>query len=672
MTLPCLNRKKPIPENLIPKDKVDEILETARVEEVVGEFVNLKKRGANLLGLCPFHNEKTPSFTVSPAKGIYKCFGCGQAGGAVNFIMEHEQQTYPEALRYLAEKYNIEIEEEELSAEQIKATNEKESLMIISKFARDYFREQLLQTEEGKNIGLSYFRERGFREKTIEEFELGYAPEEREAFTKAALDKGYELKLLEKTGLTIVKYKDEEQGEVDRYFDRFAGRVIFPIHNVSGRPIAFGGRTLSADKKTAKYLNSPESDIYHKSKVLYGLHFAKRAISSQDLCYLVEGYTDVISLHQNGIENVVSSSGTSLTTEQIRLIKRYTSNITVLYDGDSAGIKAALRGTDLILEEGMNVKVVLFTEGDDPDTFARNHSSAELKEFLEEQAVDFIRFKSRLLLEESGKDPIKRASLVKDIIHSISLIPDPITRSVYIQECSQLLDIQEATLMAELNKIRRKRLGKQIQRREIGEEISEEQLYIPEKEKPLDEDQLIYQEEDLIRTLIKYGDRLIKVPVHTEEEEEETEVEIRLASYVVEEIMHDQLEFTQSLMAKIYQFFAQAESEKRPLKEGELVSNEDKEVSSFAIDALMDKYQLSINWEEKHRIIVITEEEQLPKKVHKGLCSWRLKKVADMLKKKQQLLKENPDDYQTVLKEIHALIQAKKALADELGRIILA
>ncbi|MEX2379654.1 MAG: DNA primase, partial [Vicingaceae bacterium] len=358
---------------MIPKQTVDEILETARVEEVVGDFVNLKKRGANLLGLCPFHNEKTPSFTVSPTKGIYKCFGCGKAGGAANFIMDHEHYTYPEALKYLADKYNIEIEEEEQTAEQIQQANEKESLFIVTQYAAEFFQQQLKETESGRAIGLSYFKERGFREETIEKFKLGYSPDEWEAFTKAALDKGYKLDYLEKTGLTIVKG--------DKHFDRFKGRVMFPIQNISGRVIGFGGRTLSADKKTAKYLNSPESEIYHKSRVLYGLNLAKKSIIEQDLCYLVEGYTDVISFHQNGVENVVASSGTSLTTEQIRLIKRYTPNITILFDGDTAGIKAAFRGIDMILEEGMNVKVLAFPEGEDPDSYARSKSMEELKSF---------------------------------------------------------------------------------------------------------------------------------------------------------------------------------------------------------------------------------------------------------------------------------------------------
>ena len=428
---------------MIPKETVSQIIETARVDEVVGEYVSLKKRGANLLGLCPFHNEKTPSFTVSPAKGIYKCFGCGKAGSSVNFIMEHEHYTYPEALKYLARKYNIEIEEEELSAEQIQEANEKESLYIVTQFAASYFEEQLWKSENGRAIGLSYFKERGFHETTIEKFKLGFSPDEWEAFTKAALEKGYKLDFLEKTGLSIVK------GE--KQFDRFKGRVMFPIQNISGRVIGFGGRTLSADKKTAKYLNSPESEIYHKSKVLYGLNFAKKSIVENDNCYLVEGYTDVISFHQNEVENVVSSSGTSLTAEQIKLIKRYSSNITILFDGDAAGIKAAFRGIDMILEEGMNVKVIAFPEGEDPDSYAKSHSSEELKKFLKNNAVDFIRFKTTLLLEETTNDPIKRAGLIKEIVQSIALIPEPISRSVYLQECSKLLEIDEQSLLSELN-----------------------------------------------------------------------------------------------------------------------------------------------------------------------------------------------------------------------------
>lgn len=649
---------------MIPKQTVDEILETARVEEVVGDFVNLKKRGANLLGLCPFHNEKTPSFTVSPTKGIYKCFGCGKAGGAANFIMDHEHYSYPEALKYLAEKYNIEIEEEEQTAEQIQQANEKESLFIVTQFAAEFFQQQLKETESGRAIGLSYFKERGFREETIEKFKLGYSPDEWEAFTKAALDKGYKLDYLEKTGLTIVK------GE--KHFDRFKGRVMFPIQNISGRVIGFGGRTLSADKKTAKYLNSPESEIYHKSRVLYGLNLAKKSIIEQDLCYLVEGYTDVISFHQNGVENVVASSGTSLTTEQIRLIKRYTPNITILFDGDTAGIKAAFRGIDMILEEGLNVKVLAFPEGEDPDSYARSKSMEELKRLLNEESQDFIRFKTSLLAQEVGQDPMKRASLIKEIVNSIALIPDPIARSVYVQESGDILDISEQALMSELNKVRRKSLSQKIQRKEREDRspdstVTDENTFLEEKPKPR-EKPLIYQEEDIIRTLIKFGNEEVEMP---KENEKDDPIFLSVAEYVIFEMEEDQLDFTHPLFNKIYALFKAAVEEEVALKENDLVANDDREISSFAIECLMDKYTLSVNWYDKHQILTLKEEEILQKKVHRGICSWRLTKVQQMLEEKQNALKESPESYEAIYEEINRLHQAKKALGNELGRIVL-
>ena len=397
---------------MISRDTIQTIIETARVEEVVGDFVTLRKRGVNMIGLCPFHNEKTPSFTVSPVKGIYKCFGCGKAGNSVNFVMEHEHYTYPEALRFLAKKYSIEIEEEEQTPEQLQEINEKESLYAVTAFAQKFFTECLFNTEEGKSIGLTYFKDRGFREHIMEHFQLGYSPDAWEAFTNNAIQNGYSPDYLVKSGLTI-----EKDG---KRFDRFSARVIFPIHNLSGRVIGFGGRILKSEEKKAKYINSPESDIYNKSQVLYGIYFAKNAIIKKDNCYLVEGYTDVISLFQAGFENVVASSGTSLTTDQIRLIKRYTPNITILYDGDEAGLKASFRGIDMILEQGMNVKIVMFPDGEDPDSFVRNHRSIEVEEFLGKEARDFIRFKTNILIKEAQDDPIKKAGLIKEIVQSIS------------------------------------------------------------------------------------------------------------------------------------------------------------------------------------------------------------------------------------------------------------
>lgn len=645
---------------MIPKETVDEILETSRVEEVVSEHVNLKKRGANLLGLCPFHNEKTPSFTVSPAKGIYKCFGCGKAGSSVNFLMDHEHYTYPEALRFLANKYNIEIEEEELSAEDIQKGNERESLFLISQFAAEYFKEQLHETEDGKAIALSYFKERELRDDIIEKFGLGYNPDDWSAFTKTALDKGYNLDYLEKTGLTIVK------GE--KQFDRFKGRVMFPIHNVSGRVIAFGGRTLLADKKVAKYLNSPESDIYHKSRVLYGLYFAKKQIIASDNCYLVEGYTDVIRLHQSGIENVVASSGTSLTVDQIRLIKRYTSNITVLFDGDAAGIKAAFRGIDMILEEGLNVKVVTFPEGEDPDSFAQKNDAESLVNYLNNESTDFIRFKTQILLEEVGNDPIKRAGLIKDIVSSIALIPDPIARSVYIQECSNLLDIDEKALLLELNKIRRNKLNKKLSQSQEPQEIPvPDYVETPEPKADMSfKSTETFQEEDVIKTLIKFGDKDITI-----DGEEGEKVTLNVSQYVIYEIEKDGLSFNNGLYQKIYGLFVEATQKGKVISESFLVANENQEISAFVIESLLDKYALSLNWEEKHNILTVQEADILEKKVHKGICSWRLNRVMTMIEERQEMLKSNAENYESLVKEIEGLITAKKALADELGRIVL-
>ena len=437
---------------MITQQTIDRVFETARVEEVIGEFVQLKKAGSNFKGLSPFTDEKSPSFMVSPVKQIWKDFSTGKGGNAISFLMEHEHYSYPEAIKWLAKKYNIEVEETEQSDEQKKQTNERESMFLASKFAKDYFHDILMNSQQGRAIGLSYFKERGFREDIIEKFDLGYCKDEWDNFTNAALKKGYDLKYLKSTGLTIVK----EGGTVDKKFDRFKGRVMFPIHSMSGRILGFGGRILTADKKAAKYLNSPESDIYHKSKILYGIYHAKKEIAKQDNCYLVEGYTDVISFYQSGIENVVASSGTALTADQIRLVNRLTKNITVLFDGDAAGIRASIRGIDLILEQGMNVKVVSFPEGEDPDSFAKSHSNKELQEYLEEKSQDFIEFKVSLLMKDAANDPIKKAGLIRDIVTSISKIPDGIQREVYVQECSRIMDISERVLFSELAQLLKK------------------------------------------------------------------------------------------------------------------------------------------------------------------------------------------------------------------------
>lgn len=440
---------------MIDQHTVDRIIEAANIVEVVSDFVTLRRRGANYVGLCPFHDEKTPSFSVSPARGICKCFSCGKGGNAVHFIMEHEQITFYEALKYLARKYNIEIQEKQLTEEEKQRKTDRESMLIINDYAQQFFATNLLENAEGRSIGLSYFRERGFGEDIIKKFGLGYSPEKRDALAQDAISKGYKKEYLLKTGLCL----ESQQGSL---YDRYKGRVIFPIHSLSGKVIAFGGRILRKDEKSAKYVNSPESEVYRKSDVLYGIYHAKQSIVKNDFCYLVEGYTDVLSMHQAGIENVVASSGTSLTPGQIRLIHRFTNNITVLYDGDAAGIKASLRGIDLILQEGMNIKVVLLPDGDDPDSFSKKQSASDFTEYIRAHETDFIRFKTNLLLEGAGNDPIKRATLIGDIVHSIAIIPDNILRSIYVQDCARLLNVDEQMLLREVNKIRRDKREKEI------------------------------------------------------------------------------------------------------------------------------------------------------------------------------------------------------------------
>ena len=513
-------------EVLISRDTIQTILETAQIDEVVGDFVSLKKRGVNYLGLCPFHNEKTPSFTVSPAKGIFKCFGCGKAGNSVNFIMEHEHFSYPEALKYLAKKYQIEIEEKEQTPEEIKLLNERETLLHITEFAQKHFTENLFESEEGKAIGLTYFKERGFFIETIRKFQLGYSPEKWDNFTETALKSGYKEENLIKTGLSIKK----EDGSL---YDRFRGRVIFPIHGLSGKVIGFTSRILSADTNKPKYVNSPESEIYNKSKTLYGIFFAKNAIVANDNCFLVEGNTDVISLFQGGIENVVASSGTSLTAEQIKLIKRYTYNITILYDGDKAGIKASIRGVDMILEEGMNVKVVIFPDGEDPDSYARNNSPSALKKYISESATDFIHFKVKLLADEAANDPIKKANLIKEIVSSISLIPDNITRSVYVKECHHLLDVSEQILINEVNKILKKKFKKETDTKE--ELLPEPDEFIQEKQVETDDLNSESQEYHIIELLFSYGNKEVTTG-YLEEDEEKTEIKETVAKIIIDSL----------------------------------------------------------------------------------------------------------------------------------------
>ena len=615
---------------MISRSTIDRIFESARVEEVIGEFVQLKKAGSNFKGLSPFTDEKSPSFMVSPVKQIWKDFSTGKGGNSVSFLMEHEHFSYPEALKWLAKKYNIEIEETEQSDEQKEQTNERESMFLVSNFAKDYFHNLMLNTNQGKAIGLSYFKERGFTDETIEKFQLGYCLDEWDNFTKAALAKGYDLKYLASTGLSIVKE--------NKQFDRFKGRVLFPIQSMSGRILGFGGRILTADKKAAKYLNSPESDIYHKSKILYGIYQAKKEIARQDNCFLVEGYTDVISFNQSGVENVVASSGTALTSDQIRLVNRLTKNITVLFDGDAAGIRASIRGIDLILEQGMNVKVVQFPDGEDPDSFAKSHTSAELKEYLETAAQDFINFKVSLLLKDSNNDPIKKATVIRDIVTSISKIPDGIQREVYVQECSRIMDISERVLFSELAQLLKKEASQRNKpSSSYSNNVDSNQPpaeYFYEQEQASMAlvkgtqvtsqkiDQLSILENEIIKILLLYGNEEIDFSEevrNTDEDGKETFSNRKYQNLVSAEIylhlQEDEIEFTNPLFQEIYTEMIHQLNQSEKLEIDKFVNNNNTDIATIVTSILMDeeKYQLS-NWTSKS-IEVKSALEVLPKAV---------------------------------------------------------
>lgn len=605
----------------IPPHIIDEIMQTARIEEVIGEFVQLKRAGSNLKGLSPFTDEKTPSFVVSPAKQIFKCFSTGKGGTVVSFLMEKEHYSYPEALKWLADKYNIDIPEDRpATKEELEAISEKESLFIINDFANKHFVNNLQNTDEGKKIGLSYFLERGFRPEIIEKFQLGYSINKGDDFTSAALDKGYKLEYLEKVGLTKTKE--------DRSFDFFRGRVMFPIHSISGRVLGFGGRTLFTDKKVAKYFNSPESPIYNKSEILYGLYFSKGDIIKYDRCFLCEGYTDVISMYQAGIQNVVSSSGTSLTKEQIRLVKRYTKNITILYDGDAAGIKASFRGIDLILEEGMNVQVVLFPEGEDPDSYSKSVSTTELEKYIEEHTQDFISFKAGILLNDGEEDPIKRAELIKDIVHSVSLIPDSITRNVYVQSISKQFNINEQILNGELIKLRKGVLSKEHGTREFYDIPTEEPQTKPVQEEPVKKsnERIADAEKDLIRILVLYGAMEVTPPRHIADLVEDHK-DISAAEYIIHNLAEDEHTFENPVYARIHSIIADALSENSFLKPSYFLKQEDQEIVQFVSAIDMEDHEISKNWKEKFGIHTNSEKDKLYDAVTKAVMNFKLAKI---------------------------------------------
>ena len=651
----------------INPDTVRLVQQAADIIEVIGDFVSLKKRGANYIACCPFHNEKTPSFNVSPSRGIYKCFGCGKAGDAVRFVMDIEGIGFAEAIRFLAQKYGIEVQEAESTPEDVAAQNERESLYIVLNFAKNFYQQQLTQTDEGQSIGLSYFKERGFLDKTIQDFDLGYSPDVWDALTKAAQKQGFSLDILEKAGLTIRK----DDGKT---FDRFRGRVVFPIHNVAGKVIAFGARTLKADKNQPKYLNSPETEVYHKSSILYGIAQAKNAMRNEDVCYLVEGYTDVVSLHQAGISNVVASSGTSLTLEQIKLIGRFTQHVTMLYDGDAAGIKASLRGTDMILEEGLNVKVVVFPDGEDPDSYVRRVGSEAFRAYIQAKANDFITFKAELSIKEAGSDPFKRAEIIRDMVESISKIPDSIKRTVFFQRTASLMGIDEAVLVAESNKIFQAKAKEETKKRSqapapsdlamlVGETFTEDDpLELPEVAKPRPKVSLeAYQEEECIRLLLCYG-------------QEEIETGIALSDYILHELKN--IDFLTPAYREILDFHrASYEKGYIPIAKDYLstyIDNEEIRLLIINIIANNELHDLSDGWENRHKIFVPTKTTKLPELGYQNILRVKNRHVDKLIEKVQQQIKEakNIEESEIYLKEYLRLKSIKSAITKELGIVV--
>lgn len=650
-------------------------MDTARIEEVVGDFVALKKRGTSLIGNCPFHNEKTPSFNVSVTKGIYKCFGCGKGGDAVHFIMDHEKYSYPEALKYLAQKYNIEVEETVQSPQNIEAQNARESLYIVSEYAAGYFANELWTGNDGRAIGLSYFKERGFREDILKKFQLGYSPDVWDALIQHAVGAGHKEEYLEKTGLAI-------RNEKGKLYDRFRGRVMFPIHNFTGRVIGFGGRTLKTDKNVPKYVNSPESDIYHKSNVLYGLYHAKKAIRDLDNCYLVEGYADVLAVHQAGIENVVASSGTSLTTEQIRLIGRFTQNVTILYDGDAAGIKASLRGLDMILEEGLNVKVVLFPDGHDPDSYMHHVGSGEFKKYIEENRRDFILYKATILLKEAGTDPIKRAGIIRDIIESIAKIPDDIKAAVFIRECSSLLQVEERILLSELHKMRAAKLKKAAGSNPSPQSASFQQH---QQARPFDAegppDNLfenpgpyedpgpveqanpdLLQEQEIVRLLLAFGHELVNWDGIDN---------MYIGSFIIQNLTD--VVFEDGLCGSIIENYREEMENGHLPVASQFIKSPDRKIAELAITLSTSPYILSENWENKHNIYVRDETVNLKATILGGLFHLKKTKIAGILSGIANEIKTETDpvNLEILMQRFVLMKGVEKEISRHLGITIL-
>ena len=647
---------------MIDRDTIDRIFNIADIVEVISDFVSLKRSGQNFKGLSPFTNEKTPSFLVSPAKGIFKDFSSGKGGNVVGFLMEHEKLTYPEALRYLAKKYNIEITEQEPTPEEIQQRNERESLLIISGWAQKYFTNILQNTPEGQSVGMAYFRERGFHDDIIRKFQLGYSPEQKDALTNEALKEGYKLDYLVTTGLTI--QKDDYKA------DRFRGRIIFPIHGLTGNVIGFGGRILKSDDKLAKYLNSPESDIYKKSRILYGLYHAKQAIVKQEKCFLVEGYTDVLGLHQAGIENVVSSSGTALTTEQIRLIKRFTSNVTIIYDGDEAGIKASLRGIDMVLEEGLNIKVVPLPEGEDPDSYSKQLSATEFQQYIKENEKDFISFKTRLLMKDMEQDPVGKAGMINDVIRSISVIPDTVMRSVYIKESARMLDTEERILYSQVYRLRKKKAEDRYNKESRQEEIRIQSTPLPSFIKEIFSE---LQEKLLVRFLLQYGnERLYEI-----QDEHEGNEYISVAEYVVNEILNDELEFKNLLYRQVFEEVNNMIQKGEVIEIKHFVHHENPSISQLAVDLLSSPYSLS-KVHSRKGATVETEDMLLKKNVPKALIEYKRKILEVAQREKEEQIREvqqvNNDDLEAVnplMQQYITITSLINTISKERGWVIL-
>lgn len=689
---------------MIDKQTVDKILDAAQIVDVVSDFVTLRKRGVNYIGLCPFHDEKTGSFTVSPAKGIFKCFGCGKGGGPVHFIMEHEQLDYPGALKYLAKKYHIEVVEKELTPEEQQSQSDREAMFALNTWAQSYFTKQMNDTDEGRAIGLSYFHSRGFTDETIEKFGLGYCLDKSDMMTMTALNSGYKADFIEKCGLG-------NRRDNGTWYDRFRGRVMFPVHTLSGKVVAFGGRVLKKDDKTAKYVNSPESEIYHKSNELYGIYFAKQSIVKQDRCFLVEGYTDVISMHQAGITNVVASSGTSLTPGQIRLIHRFTPNITVLYDGDAAGIKASIRGIDLLLEEGMNVKVVLLPDGEDPDSYAQNNNASDFIDFIDKNQVDFIRFKIQLLLDEIGNDPIKKAGLIQDVVHSISLIPDNIVRSVYAKECATQLDIDEKVVLAEIQKILRARREKELVRKSNGdyapqsyateEKHDTNPLYRQENVVSNGERQTLNpqistfgsqfdkEEMNILRYVVRYGGEVL---FEVGDGQFQTVSEFVVASLVDLEMDGGKI-FHNPLHQRMLDCVREVKAEDNFNAAKHFTNHIDPEISAKAAELLTDKYTLSkmhtkqdeysgdpanLKAVQDHQAkLELQKKEILAREANTVIHEYKAAIISERECEIDQKIKQaqesgNFDEIMDFMRQKQIIIEHKKALSKEIGgRVVL-